>query len=165
MWNARKLVLIFAISCAGSDDVKPISDVNCTDDKCDGNAVVPGVAETRVFPQLTFSFPVQMVFSPGDSHRAFVVEHSGKVRAFDTQNADHADTVLDLNGKLKMNAPPHFEAGLNAIALDPGFPGTPVMYVTYDAINPSDPNNPTRLRWRLSRFTSRNGGATFDSNS
>src|SRR5205823_13487483 len=73
--------------------------------------------------------------------------------------------VLDLNGKLKMNAPPHFEAGLNAIALDPGFPGTPVMYVTYDAINPSDPNNPTRLRWRLSRFTSRNGGATFDSNS
>src|SRR5262249_35298015 len=119
--------------------------------------------ESRVFPNLTFSFPVQLVFSPSDKNRAFVVEHSGKVRSFDTNSADASDVVLDLNGKVHMNAPPHFEAGLNAIALDPGFPGTPVMYVTYDGINPDDPNNNNRLRWRLSRFTSSDGGKTFPS--
>ena len=151
------------LGCANNDVVNPITDVDCVDEKCDSNAVVPGVAEVRVFPRLTFSFPVQMVFAPGQPDRAYVVEHSGKVRTFDASNSDpdHTDVVLDLAGKVKMNAPPHFEAGLNAIAFDPGFPNVPVMYATYDAINPDDPNNDIRLRWRLSRFTSADGGKTF----
>jgi glucose/arabinose dehydrogenase len=165
MRNVSPVLVAVALFGCASDDLDPITDVNCVDDKCDGNAIVPGIAEQRVFPQLTFNFPVQMVFSPADKHRAFVVEHSGKVRSFDVTNANRADVVLDLAGKVKMNAPPHFEAGLNAIALDPKFPSVPVMYATYDAINPADPGNDTRLRWRLSRFTSTDGGKTFPSNS
>jgi glucose/arabinose dehydrogenase len=158
------MVILLLASCGSDEDQQPITDINCVNDKCDSAAIVPGVAESRVFPSLTFSFPVQMVFSPSDKHRAFVVEHSGKIRSFDVTDATHADVTLDLTGKMKMNAPPHFEAGLNAMALDPGFPSVPTMYVTYDAINPDDPNNATRLRWRLSRFTSGDGGKTFDAN-
>jgi glucose/arabinose dehydrogenase/mono/diheme cytochrome c family protein len=150
-----------AVACAGSDEA-PITDVNCVDDKCDSNAVVPGVAETRVFPRLTFNLPVQLLWGPNDKQRAYVVEHSGKVRSFDSSgDPSSADVVLDLTSKVKLNAPPHFEAGLNAIAFDPDFPHTAVMYVTYDAISPDDPNNPTRMRWRLSRFTSSDNGKTF----
>jgi glucose/arabinose dehydrogenase len=160
MRNSGRLFLALALASCTSDDVKPITDVNCVDDKCDGNAVVPGVAEERVFPQLSFNFPVQMVFSPQDKNRAFVVEHSGKVQVFDTNAATSTTVALDLTGKVHMNPPPHNEAGLNAIALDPN--GN-VMYVTYDAINPDDPNTSTRMRWRLSRFTG--DGKKFDSNS
>ncbi|MBS1118579.1 MAG: Glutamate synthase large chain [Deltaproteobacteria bacterium] len=146
--------------CGGEDNY----DIHCdANGKCDGS--VPGIAEQRVFPKLTFSFPVQMVFSPADKTQAFVVEHSGKVRSFDVNEATTTTTVLDLAGKVKMNPPPHSEAGLNAIAFDPEFPTVPVMYVTYDAINPDDPNNDVRLRWRLSRFTSADGGKTFPSSS
>ncbi|MDB4954504.1 MAG: Glutamate synthase large chain [Myxococcales bacterium] len=160
------LQAVVVVGCAGGSDGTPITDVNCVGEKCDSNALVPGIAESRVFPRLTFSFPVQMVFSPKDKNRAYVVEHSGTVRTFDTSgDPDHAGIALDLAGKVKMNAPPHFEAGLNAIALDPSFPDVAVMYVTYDAINPSDPNNNTRLRWRLSRFTSSDRGNTFPSSS
>jgi glucose/arabinose dehydrogenase len=158
---------ILIAGCAASEEVQPITDVDCVADKCDGNAVVPGVAEVRVFPRLTFNLPVQMVFSPADKNRAFVVEHSGKVKTFLVGDGDPAtaDTVLDLAGKVKMNAPPHFEAGLNAIAFDPDFPRVPVMYVTYDAIHPDEPNNDTRLRWRLSRFTSGDNGRSFQTTS
>jgi glucose/arabinose dehydrogenase len=159
------LLSAFAVAGCATDEVEPITDVNCVEDKCDNNSIVPGIAEQRVFPQLTFNLPVQMVFSPADKKRAFVVEHSGKVRTFDVTRADRADVVLDLNGKVKVNPPPHFEAGLNAIALDPKFPTVAVMYATYDAINPAAPNNDQRLRWRLSRFTSTDGGKTFPSSS
>jgi glucose/arabinose dehydrogenase len=168
MRNAKLLPIVHALAlfgCAGSED-GPITDVDCVDDKCDSNAVVPGVAEVRVFPRLTFQLPVQMLWSPADKQRAFVVEHGGKVRSFDSSgDPASADVVLDLTGKVKLNAPPHFEAGLNAIAFDPDFPKTAVMYVTYDAISPDDPNNPTRMRWRLSRFTSTDNGKTFSPNS
>ena len=106
------LVVVTLAACSG-DEVKPITDVNCVNQKCDGDAVVPGVSEERVFPELTFKLPVQVAFSPSDSHRAFVVEHGGTIRSFDTQHADHADVVLDLTDEVHMNAPPHFEAGLN----------------------------------------------------
>src|SRR5262245_47925849 len=115
MRNSGRLFLALALASCTSDDVKPITDVNCVDDKCAGNAVVPGVAEARVFPQLSFNFPVQMVFSPQDKNRAFVVEHSGKVQVFDTNSATSTTVALDLTGKVHMNPPPHNEAGLNAI--------------------------------------------------
>jgi glucose/arabinose dehydrogenase len=150
----------FVAGCGGDDSGEITCDAN---GKCDGT--IPGIAEQRVFPKLTFSFPVQMVFSPADKKQAFVVEHSGKVRSFDVDAADTTTVALDLAGKVKMNAPPHFEAGLNAIALDPDYPTVPVMYATYDAINPDEPTNDLRLRWRLSRFTSADGGKTFPSTS
>jgi len=161
----RNAILLLALVGCADEATAPITDVNCVDDKCDGNSIVPGVAESRVFPNLTFSFPVQLVFAPDNKNRAFVVEHSGKIKSFDVTNADHADVVLDLTGKTRMNPPPHFEAGVNSIALDPQFPSVPNMYVTYDAINPDDPNNPTRLRWRMSRFVSSDGGKTFPTSS
>src|SRR5687768_7603141 len=117
----RRFSLVLAVGLVGCTDepVEPIHDVDCVGTKCDDNAMVPGVAEKRVFPRLTFNLPVQMIFSPADKTRAYVVEHSGKVRSFDTDDAERADVVLDLTDRVKLNAPPHFEAGLNAIALDP----------------------------------------------
>src|SRR5262249_34010523 len=129
--NSGRLLFALVLASCASDDVTPITDVNCVDDKCDGNAVVPRVAEERVFPQRSSNFPVQVVCSPKDKHRAFVVEHSGKVQVFDVTAATSASVALDLTGKVHMNPPPHNEAGLNGIALDPN--GT-VMYVAYDAI-------------------------------
>src|SRR5260221_8531406 len=90
----RNAILLIALIGCSDDVVAPITDVDCVDEKCDGNAIVPGVAEQRVFPSLTFSFPAQMVFAP--NNRAFVVEHSGKIKSFDVTNADHADVALDL---------------------------------------------------------------------
>ncbi len=148
-------------SCTGAEPPAPITTVDCVADKCDGTAVVPGVAEQRAFPDLTFNFPVQMVFSPSDKNRAFVVEHSGTVRTFDVTSATSADVALDISNHVHMDPPPHSEAGMNAIAIDPT---ANVMYVTYDAISPDDPTNALRMRWRLSRFTS-SDGKSFDASS
>jgi glucose/arabinose dehydrogenase len=156
------LTLVLGCSSAPVDTVQPIRDVNCVGDKCDGFALVPGVTESRAFPALSFTFPVQLSFSTTDD-RAFVVEHAGTIRAFHTGSPDHTDVVLDLSARTRLGPPPAREAGLNGMAIDPQ--DREVMYVTYDAVSPDDPTNPVRMRWRLSRFTSSDGGATWPADS
>jgi glucose/arabinose dehydrogenase len=145
--------LIFA-GCAAGD--------HGTDGKVDrlgggaSSCAVPGLAHQRVFPALAFSQPVQLAQAPGDSSRFFVVEHTGKVRVFKNDPAvAQADVFLDLSAQTKVI----YESGMNGIAFHPNFAQNGQAFITYDAVS-SDPS--VLEQWRLSRFTSKDGGKTLD---
>jgi glucose/arabinose dehydrogenase len=116
-----------------------------------GAAVVVDVE--RVFPNLAFSSPVELLQAPGAAGRWYVVEQAGVVRAFpNTAAATSADltTVLDLSAQVVAGG----ETGLLGMALHPGFPADPRVFVCYTTGTP--------LVSRLSEFQSRDGGATLD---
>ena len=115
-----------------------------------------GLQLVRVFPNLSFSQPVGMYQAPSDGSRWFVIEQqTGRVRSFpnrDTVQPAEVSTVLDLGGRV-MNGS---ETGLLGLAFHPGWPATPQVFVYYSVAGTSPVEN------RVSRFTSRDGGATLD---
>jgi glucose/arabinose dehydrogenase len=145
-------LLAFA-GCAGV--VGDGSDGN--DGKADGiggNCAVPGLAHQRVFPALSFKQPVEMLQAPGDRSRFFVVEHTGAIRVFDNRsNVASTEVFLDLTSRTKVI----YESGLNDLAFHPAFAQNGQVFVTYNA-----PSAQHTSQWRLSRFTSSDGGRTAD---
>lgn len=115
-----------------------------------------GLQLARVFPSLTFSQPVGMYQPPNDGTRWFVIEQqTGRVRSFPNQpNAQPADVITALN--LGARIQPGYESGLLGLAFHPRWPVTPHVYVYYSVANTTPMEN------RVSRFTSNDGGATFD---
>ena len=116
-----------------------------------GAAVVVDVE--RVFPNLGFSSPVELLQAPGAAGRWYVVEQAGVVRAFPNDNAATSaavTTVLDLSGQVVAGG----ETGLLGMAFHPDFPADPRVFVCYTTGTP--------LLSRLSEFQSRDGGATLD---
>jgi glucose/arabinose dehydrogenase len=93
--------------------------------------------ESTVFSGLTN--PTVVRFSPDG--RVFVAEKSGLIKVFD----DLSDTTPTVFADLSTNVYNFWDRGLLGMALDPGFPATPYVYVlyTYD----KDPNSPTVPRW------------------
>jgi glucose/arabinose dehydrogenase len=151
--------LMFLVGCAG---VAGSGDDNGAwqDGKADGigaNCGVPGVAHQRVFGGLSFHQPVDMLQAPGDRSRFFVVEHTGTIKVFaNTPNVSRADVFLDLSGRTKVI----YESGMNDLAFHPAFAQNGQVFVTYNAPSPTHTS-----QWRLSRFTSSDGGRTADPNS
>ena len=86
-----------------------------------------GFQESTVFSGLTF--PTNFRFSPDG--RVFVAEKSGKIEVFD--NLD--DSTPTLFADLRQEVDDYWDRGLLGLALDPGFPAVPYVYVlyTYDA--------------------------------
>jgi glucose/arabinose dehydrogenase len=112
-----------------------------------------GVGLTDAFGGLRFTAPLLVIQEPGSNARFLVVEKRGTIQAV---RGNAATPFLDL--RAKVNSGPD-EAGMLGLALAPGWPGDPTAYVSYTAPSGQSPAN---LRSTLSRFSSRDGGATLD---
>jgi glucose/arabinose dehydrogenase len=113
-----------------------------------------------VFPNLTFRFPISLVQSPSAEARWFVAEREGRVVSFvpDELTTDKL-TALDITARI--TGTDYLDSqqwGITAIALHPSFPEQPELYVAYNAQFVA--NGPVVSV--VSRFTSQNGGLTFD---
>jgi len=122
---------------------------------------VPQVALTvqRVFPALSFTFPVAMLQAPNDASRWFVVEQGGVVRVFDNSpNVATTTTFIDISGRVTF--PANSELGLLGMAFHPQFSTNRAVYLFYSH------NDATlgRLVSRLSEFTASTLGLTVDPN-
>ena len=86
-----------------------------------------GFQDTTVFSGLTA--PTAIRFSPDG--RVFVAEKSGIIRVFASLTATTSTVFADLSREVDN----YWDRGLLGLALDPGFPTTPYVYVlyTYDA--------------------------------
>jgi len=114
----------------------------------------PPVGRVRLEPFIRgFYRPLAMVDRP-DRGLVYVAEMTGRVKAYDRATGQ-ISTALDLVGKVGT----YFEQGLLGLALHPT---KPYAYVTVerdaDATTPKD--NPNRSE--ILRFTSNDGGRTFD---
>ncbi len=109
------------------------------------------VATERVFSSLDFALPVALLQAPNDPSRWFVVEKEGQVYAFAA--AADPELVLDLSDSVQAG---YDETGLLGLAFHPDYAENGEIYVSYVA---------PPLTSRVSRFTSRDGGATLDPDS
>jgi glucose/arabinose dehydrogenase len=120
----------------------------------------PQVALTvqRVFPGLSFAFPVAMLQAPNDASRWFVVEQGGVVRVFDNNpNVATTTTFIDISGRVSF--PPNTELGVLGMAFHPQFSTNRRVYLFYS-------HNDAKLGLvsRLSEFTATTSGLTLDPN-
>ena len=88
-----------------------------------GATTPPGFSESVVFSGLTN--PTAVRFSPDG--RIFVAEKRGVVKVFDSLTDPTPDVFADLN----VNVHNFWDRGLLGLALDPGFPANPYVYVLY----------------------------------
>ncbi len=82
--------------------------------------------------------------------RVFVAEKSGVIKVFDGLDDTEPGTFADLRTEVDN----YWDRGLLGLALDPGFPATPYVYVlyTYDAPpGGTAPSGTTRVRARPAR--------------
>ena len=98
-----------------------------------------GFQEQVVFSGL--SNPTNIEFSPDG--RVFVAEKSGLIKVYDSL----ADLTPDVFADLRTNVHDQWDRGLLGLALAPGFPTNPWVYVlyTYDAL----PGVPRSMERRL----------------
>ena len=88
-----------------------------------GATTPPGFSESVVFSGLTN--PTALRFSPDG--RVFVAEKRGVIKVFDSLADPTPDVFADLNA----NVHNFWDRGLLGMALDPGFPANPYVYVLY----------------------------------
>jgi PKD repeat protein len=88
-----------------------------------GATMPPGFGESVVFSGLTN--PTVVRFSPDG--RVFVAEKRGMIKVFDSLTDTTPDVFADLNA----NVHNFWDRGLLGMALDPGFPAQPYVYVLY----------------------------------
>jgi glucose/arabinose dehydrogenase len=81
----------------------------------------------RVFPDLTFTRPLDMHEAPDGSGRMFVIERAGRVLAFDRANPTAATVVLDLTAVTGI----YRDDALMSIAFDPDFAANGYFYLHY----------------------------------
>ncbi|CAN5925300.1 hypothetical protein BH11MYX4_BH11MYX4_24240 [soil metagenome] len=137
-------------ACSSSEDDGDTSEAAQT--AC--NSPVPGIRLSPAFPNLQFSIPTTLVRSP-DNKTYFVAEKAGTIKSFPNDpNAASATTFLDIRDRVNSG---DREPGINGLAVHPSFPRIPEVYVTYNG----RADNGGYL-WRLSRFTSKDGGKTID---
>lgn len=83
----------------------------------------PGFSETTVFSGLTS--PVVLAFAPNG--QVFVGEKSGLIKVYDSINDPTAATFADLGSHVH----DYWDRGLLGLAVDPGYPTNPYVYVLY----------------------------------
>jgi glucose/arabinose dehydrogenase len=141
-----------ASSCGGDD--------TGSQEAFDTECGTPGVSHIRMFPRLRFKLPVGMVQIPGDNSRFYVLEHGGVISLVqNVEDPANAEVFADLTDRVHLD----WEAGLNGMVFHPRFAENGEVFVSYNAF--VDQNARTGFIWRLSRFTSPDGGRTLDPNS
>jgi uncharacterized repeat protein (TIGR03806 family) len=115
-----------------------------------------GIEVARAFPALSFEQPLFMLQAPGDDSRWFVLEKTGRVRAFDNQaGVAAASVVLDLSTVVNTAS----EGGLLGMAFARDFATDHIAYVSYTR---TPPGSATGMQSVVSRFRSGDGGLTLD---
>lgn len=120
----------------------------------------------QVFTSLTLTSPIFMMQPPGDSSRWFLAQRDGTIVSFDNnQTGTNQQEILNLQSYLQFTdlqtANDSQQAGITSFAIHPDFPATPYIYVAINA-KPSATEN---VFSTLYRFSSTDGGQTFDPNS
>lgn len=110
-------------------------------------SLAPALGDVR------FSQPTEMVEGPG--RRFYVLEQAGKVKVV-ARDGGEPTTAIDLTGRVAAGA----EAGLLGIAFDPKFADNGFVYLHFDENVDAKPD--VAYQSVLARFTSTDGGATFD---
>jgi glucose/arabinose dehydrogenase len=88
----------------------------------------------KAFPALVFSSPVFLTTAGDGTHRLFVVEQTGRIKAFQNDStASSAAVFLNVANKLSSGSG---EEGLLGLAFDPKFSSNGFFYVNYTAPNP-----------------------------
>jgi uncharacterized repeat protein (TIGR03806 family) len=114
---------------------------------------VASIELERVFPKLLLHSTTGLEQAPGDGSRWWASQQPGRIVVFDaTPEVFEATVALDITGRVSDGG----ELGLLGLALAPDFATSGHVYVSYTASGPVS---------RISRFTSNDGGATFDANS
>ena len=137
-------------ACSSSGDDATANDEALT--AC--NSPAAGIRLSPAFPNLTFNIPTTIVRS-SDNATYFVTEKAGTIRTFPNDPNVLSSTVfLDIRDRVNSG---DREPGINGMALHPSWPNVAEVYVTYNG----RADNGGYL-WRLSRFTSKDGGRTLD---
>jgi glucose/arabinose dehydrogenase len=127
------------------------------------------ITSVRVFPNLSFTFPISLVQLPGDDGRWFIAEQGGKIFSFlnDDQVAEK-QLVLDITTQLGgIFFEDSQQWGITAIALHTNssemseLTGEVALFVAYNAKSSEDGS----VTSFVSRFLSQDDGQTFETNS
>lgn len=87
----------------------------------------------KAFPNLTFTYPVDLESPPDGSNRIFVVEQAGRILSFpNLPGTNSAKVFLDIRDKVSSGG----EMGLLGLAFHPKFSSNGYFYVNYDASTP-----------------------------
>ncbi len=115
-----------------------------------GARPAPGpVRLERAFAPLGFVVPVQIIQSPRQDERWYVVEKAGRIATF-TANAPAPAAVTVLNMPERVDE--RSEGGLLSMAFDPRFPAQPFVYVYYTTSDDAARDNGGNFRSVVSRF-------------
>jgi uncharacterized repeat protein (TIGR03806 family) len=143
------LALLLAAACQSPTsglDSRPVN-TTCVAPPRPGTGV--SIALQRALAGASYSNPLLVLQAPSDA-RFFVVEKGGTVRIAG------GGTFLDISART--NSAPA-EAGLLGMAFHPNWQTNHQAFLSYTAFSAASPAN---LRSTISRFTSRDGGATLD---
>lgn len=108
------------------------------------------------FPEVKPKFPTGLVQRPGDNTRWYVLERDGRILHFPNDpnvKASEVKVALDLTAVTFTES----DCSLAALAFPPDFSTSKRAYVHYCYKTPTN-----QLQVRVSRFTTADGGATFD---
>jgi glucose/arabinose dehydrogenase len=102
---------------------------------CNSGSAVPADSfqVERVFPDLSFQEPTNLVQPGGTSDLIFVTEQRGIIYAFSSSNPQQADMFLDITDRVNRGGN---EEGLLGLAFDPAYQENGYSYVYYSADNP-----------------------------
>ena len=120
-----------------------------------------------VLPSLDISWPLDMVQSPNDPTRWYVVDRSGFIAVYTKGNTfTRAGTLLDIQDRVLriIKGVEKHELGLLGVAFHPDFTNNGEVFLYYSA-NAGNPSGMARLAARVSRFISTDGGLTVDPDS
>lgn len=110
------------------------------------------------FPSVVLDTPTGMFQRPGDNTRWYVTERGGRVVWFDNDpTTSEVHVALDISENIWAQV----DCSLGSLAFPPDFATTHVAYVSYCWQNPT-PGLGYQTQIRYSRFTTNDGGATFD---
>ncbi|MCK6502875.1 PQQ-dependent sugar dehydrogenase [Myxococcota bacterium] len=115
------------------------------------------VGLARAFPALSFDLPIFLTQAPGDAERWWVIEQQAGIRTWSGEDATEAPFALDLRDRLFVS----YECGVLGLAFDPDFARNGHAWVVYTTAGTGG----AAADWHLSRFTSLDGGQSFDPDS
>jgi uncharacterized repeat protein (TIGR03806 family) len=156
--SAFMTTLLLLGACTGEIEPNVCSDcglkLRVSNQTCRALAPPPLLAEARVaYPSLPLITEPVAIARPAGSTMVYVTERHGRLLRFEDR-PDVADTttVLDLTAEVD----PMGDAGLVAAAFHPRFDDNGQLFLSYTA------HGGTVMRSRVVRFTSPDGGASFD---
>lgn len=148
----RTLRPFFAVLLATAASAQPLGRVAASSLRFPASPPASTYATVRAFAPLTFVQPVAVVSPPGETHRLFVVEKTGRIWVVpDVTAATPTRTLfLDLSAQVATSADASDERGLLALAFHPNYAVNGLFYV-WRTVNATTSAG-TGLHDRLARY-------------